>query len=197
MISVDFPGGSVAQLVAAVNKPDGHAFNLLGETEDLATRLPAFSVRNVNPSAFAMALRQLLEPRGITVMPEGPDLFVLRKVATMVRREPVAFESFQLSPYLDKQSVEDIVSAMRTAWELNPANKPEELQLKFHPATRLLLASGSADAIRVASKVLSTLSRTPEKLSNAEQELLQSISDQIRQDQQKRTPTAPAAPGKK
>jgi len=166
-LTLDFPGGSVAQLIATINKPGGPGLNLLGEKDDLAIQLPAFAVRNVHPSAFAQALRQLLEPRGLTVIQEGPDMFVLRKLSTMRGVEPTSFESFQLGSYLEKQSIDDVVGAIRIAWELNPANKPDALQLKFHPPTKLLLVSGTRDAINVASKVISTLAGAPEKVHYA------------------------------
>lgn len=156
-ISIDFPGGTIADLLAKVNQAQGGAFNLLGETEDLAMRLPAFSVRNVSPSSFAKGLSQLLEPKGIMIISEGADMYTLRRVNTLMPQQPAMFESFQIGPFLDKLSVDDIVAAVRTAWELNPANKPDALQLKFHPATKLLLASGSPDAIKVASKVIASL----------------------------------------
>jgi len=164
-ISIDFAGGSIAQLVAMVNKLGGPGFNLIGEKEDLGMELPSFSVRNVTPIAFAMALRQLLEPRGLTVIVEQNEMFVLRRLSTMRGLEPMRFESFQLAPYLEKHSIDEIVAAIRMAWELNPQNKPDALQLKFHPPTKLLLVSGTGEAIMVASKVISTLAGAPEKTS--------------------------------
>jgi hypothetical protein len=166
-ITINFTGGSVADLVALLNKIDAPGFNLIGEKEDLATPLPPFSLRDVSPNAFAMGLRQILEPRGITVMAEGNEMFVLRRLGTLrsPALEPQRFESFQLASYLEKQSIDDIVGAIRAAWELNPQNKPDALQLKFHPPTKLLLVSGSGEAVMIASKVISTLSGAPDKNS--------------------------------
>ena len=169
-ISVDFPGGSLSALSAAIAKTDGAYFNLLGEQADLATELAAFSVRNASPEIFAAALNQLLTPRGLEIKPGGNmingegTVFVVAKTAPRrpATTEPTLFESFQLGPYLGKQSIDDIVGAIRTAWELDPTHKPDALVLKFHPPTKLLLASGSASAIQVARQIITVLPRDSE-----------------------------------
>ena len=170
--NVDFPGGSFAQLVKAVSGPSGFAFNVIGEKADLATELPAFSVRNADSESLANALNQLLQSRGLGISKApGPALADERgqinvPVYVVTRRasfEPTMFDSFQLGPYLEKQSIDDIVMAIRTLWELNPANRPEALQLKFHPPTKLLLVSGTPSAIMATGKVISTLAGGPEK----------------------------------
>lgn len=166
-LTINFSGGTVADLVAVLNRIEAPGFNLIGEKEDLATALPPFSLRDVSSGAFAMGLRQILEPRGITVMSEGNEMFVLRRLGSLrsPAMEPQRFESYQLASYLEKQSIDDIVGAIRAAWELNPQNKSEALQLKFHPPTKLLLVSGSGEAVNIASKVISTLAGAPEKTS--------------------------------
>jgi hypothetical protein len=167
-ISVDFPGGTIADLNTAIAKAGGMYFNLVGEKSELATAVPAFSIRNASPDAFAMALNQLLSARGLSVSAAGnmggPNaVFVLAK-GRAGHTEPTIFNSFQLGPYLEKQSVDDIVTAIRTLWELKPGNNSDALQLKFHPPTKLLLVSGSPEAITVASTVISNLAG-PDKTS--------------------------------
>lgn len=202
-LNLNFTGGTVADLVALLNKLDAPGFNLMGEREDMAAPLPAFSLREVSPGAFAMALKQLLEPRGLTVMAEQNEMFVLRKTSTLRAAEPTMFESFQLAPFLGEQSIEDIVAAIRTAWELNPQNKPEALQLKFHPPTKLLLVSGTPMATMVASKVISTLAKTPE-IKPTDAERRQAVADEVARRRQERDKASghksaapPPASGKK
>jgi hypothetical protein len=159
-VTVDFGGGTVADFVTAASKSGGASFNLIGEKADLATTLPSFSLRDVEPSSVAGALNLLLSQKGLSITQTG-GAFVLMRGNPQVARESAVFESFQLAPYLEKQSIDDIVGAIRTAWDLNPANKADALQLKYHPATSLLLVSGSRDAINTTVKVVAALKRAP------------------------------------
>ncbi|MDO8542724.1 MAG: hypothetical protein Q7S40_19965 [Opitutaceae bacterium] len=206
LTTIDFPGGTLAQLVKSISGASESHFNLVGETADLATELPAFSIRNADTEAVANALGLLLNGRGLSIIraPQqrsGPNPSDIPVYVLMKRSgDTNAFESFQLGPYLEKQSVDDIVSAVRTAWELQPQNKPEALQLKFHPATSLLLVSGTPGAIAVASKVISTLSGPPEKTKTervqAERDRLQAVSAEVVRRRQEREKGMDKAGGK-
>jgi len=165
-ISIDFSGGTLGELLTAVNKIGGAGLNVIGEPTDLNTAIPAFSIRFVTPSALAVAINQFIYPRGLglnaATTGRAPEIFVLTK-GTVNRREDTKFESFQLSPFIGQQSVDDIVTAIRDAWQLTPGNRPDSLQLKFHPPTSILLASGTEDAIITARKVIGTLRPNPPK----------------------------------
>jgi hypothetical protein len=174
IFNVDFPGGSLDQLIKSISSANAAIFNVVGEKADLATTIPGFSLRNADSESLANALNQLIAPRGLNISraqgpsfvgPRGPasgpansSIYVLSRRSAIDRP---AFDSFQLAPFLEKQTIDDIVTAIRTLWELNPANRPEALQLKFHPPTKLLLVSGTPEAIAVASKVISRLEGAP------------------------------------
>ena len=162
LINLDFPGGTVAELVATTAKTEGGTFNLIGEKADMAAELPPFSLRNAEPQALAVALDSLLKARGLEVGGSS-NLFVLRK-----RSHPEApaapknfVESFPLTSQLEFQSVDDIVDAIRMAWQLDPAHDPAALRLKFHPATKLLFVSGTGEAIGLAHSVIINLKQPP------------------------------------
>ena len=163
LISIDFAGGSVAQLVTTIAKTNSGIFNVLGEETDLQTRLPPFSVRQVSPSALGQAIAQLMSPHGLMLWTIDRTTFVLRRDSNIAyqqnqaARESSQFASIPLAAYLEHQSIDDIVGAIRAAWELSPLHKPADLQLKFHPPTKLLLASGSNDAINIVRQVIATL----------------------------------------
>jgi hypothetical protein len=167
VISVDFPGGTIAEFVALVAKSGGSSFNLIGEKVDFACPLPPFSVRDADIAAVANALNILLASKGLAIIPTSGGaggVYALMKGNAPVPtagRDPVLFDTFQLAPFLANQSVDDIVDAIRGAWELNPANKADALKIKYHPQTTLLLVSGSQAAINVASKVIDNLKRVP------------------------------------
>lgn len=68
---------------------------------------------------------------------------------------------YQLGPYLDGGSlrVEDITTAVETAWKMLETPKPPTL--KFHKETRLLIAVGPADRLSIIDEVLAQLSPAP------------------------------------
>lgn len=169
VFNIDFPGGSIDQLVKSISTAGGGTFNVVGEKADLATEIPAFSLRNADGESLANALSQLVVPRGLNIIrapgpnfgPKGPTNF---PIYVLVKRNAIdrpMTKSFQVGPYLDKQSVDDIVVAIRTLWELNPGNRPEALQIKYHPPTKLLLVSGTPEAIMAAAEVISNLAIPP------------------------------------
>jgi hypothetical protein len=207
LISVDFPGGTFADLLKAITNSGGVAFNVVGEKAVLATDLPAFSIRNALPLSVAAALNQLIAPRGLNLLNPGnysPEVYVLSERRPASFNEPVVFDSFQLASYLEKQGIDDIVGAIHTAWELNSVHKADALQLKFHPPTKLLLVSGSPEAVNIARQVVSTLMGAPEKgpITNsatpaatmspqaAEQIRLDAVAREVEQRKAKRGDTA-------
>ncbi|HVS52070.1 MAG TPA: hypothetical protein VHD62_06910 [Opitutaceae bacterium] len=158
-LSIDFVGGSVADLLATLAK-NGTRFNLLANNEEMATPLPAFSVRNALPTGLAKALDQLVHARGLSVEQTGSGPIGAEPVFVLIRPlrpSNTIFESFQMEPYLQKHSIQDIIDAIRTAWTMNPAHGADELQVKFHPPTKLLLASGSPAGIELARQVVNSL----------------------------------------
>lgn len=172
LINIDFPGGTLAELVAAIARSNETTFNVVGETADLATEIPPLSLRNADHESVAQALNQLMSMRGLSLIrttqqtimgPCGPINMPVYALLRRAANEPVMSQSFQLGPYLEKQSIDDIIGAIRALWELNPANRPQTLQLKFHPPTKLLLVSGSPNAISAATQLISTLAREPDK----------------------------------
>lgn len=177
LVTVDFPGGPVSALIAAIQKFSGAGgFNVIGEKADLAIELPPFSMRNADVSALASALSGVLQPRGYQLVPNGRSqspVFTLRKLfsyeAANFEDRTSKFQSFQLGPYLEYQSVDDIVGAVRTAWELDPTHNPGALRLKFHPPTGILLVSGPPSGIEAVSIVLGQLRRSTEQFPKSNQ----------------------------
>ncbi len=170
-VNVNFSGGSISAFIAAAEKGGYDGFNVVAEKNDLTLELPPFTIHNADPSALAAALDGLLRPRGYTLqpiatrmLPGQAPVFVLRKLNPneIDHRLASDFQSFQLAPYLEYQSVDDIVGAIRAAWELDPARKPDNLRLKFHPPTGILLVSAARDGINIVSATLAQLRRSPE-----------------------------------
>ncbi len=166
-ISVDFPGGTLNDLLALIAKNPEVSLSVInaGEPADLATPVPAFVLRNTTAPTILQVLARLLNPRGLELSPvSGDDNSV---VALLVRHDPARpgpvrappteFESFQLGPFLGETSVDDVVAAIRTAWELDPHHDASALRLKFHPPTSILLVSGPREGLSMAMKIISQL----------------------------------------
>ncbi len=203
IFNVDFPGGTIEQLVKAISADGSAIFNVVGEKADLATPIPAFSLRNADGESLSNAINQMIAARGLNLnRAQGPSMsgrqgLINYPIYVLTRRNVIdrpASASFQLGRYLEKQSIDDIVTAIRTLWELNPANRPEALQLKYHPATKLLLASGTPEAIDVAGKVIATLAGPPPVDPVAEQKRLEGVADEVlrRREVREKSGQAPA-----
>lgn len=160
LLTIDFPGGSIAQFVAKVSESGATPFNVVGEKADLATQLPPFSVRNAELTAVASALSRMVAMHGLILMATTPDetntVYTVGKMASF-EVGPKAFKSFQMAPYLQTQPIDAIVDAIRVAWQLDAGHDPKALELKYHPATTLLLASGPSEAVVLVDKVISSL----------------------------------------
>jgi len=66
----------------------------------------------------------------------------------------------QLEPYLDRFAVEDIITAIRTGWQLAGMVNPEP-KVKFHEETKLLIVAGDPQQVEVVTQVLNSLNVPP------------------------------------
>ncbi len=80
---------------------------------------------------------------------------------------------FQLAPYLQEHTVEDITTAIQTGWKMLKVNPAP--QLSFHEETKLLIAVGSAEHIAQIPQVLQQLqldnSSAVEKIARLQEDL--------------------------
>lgn len=168
-VNLDFHGGPLGSLLVLMSR-ENSGFNVIGEKVDLNVELPPFSLRNANPTSVATAVGGILMPRGYMLQPAGGiavgqlPVYYLRKLSpNEVQQAGLSqFRSFQLGQYLEQQSVDDIVGAIRAAWELDPAHVATALRLKFHPPTGILLVSGPTEGVYTVETVLTQLRRGPD-----------------------------------
>jgi len=162
VISIDFPGGPVSQFTAAWANADNR-MNIIADQVDLSSTLPAFSLRNTYSEEISQVLRILLRERGIELTQVGPETDILTKFRPEQHFNNRQFESVNLSPFLDSLTVDAIVDAIRTACAMDPNLGADALQLKYHPATKLLLVSGPNAGFPIFDRVMNTLQRSPQK----------------------------------
>jgi hypothetical protein len=182
LINIVFPGGSVAELVSAINRSEGTSFNLIAEKSHQEVQLPSFTLRNADPASLAVALNGLLRSRELTINLAGSNIFVLTKSASPTSAyAPAAptFQAYQLAPYLANLSVEDITDAISAAWASDAAHDPKLVRFKYHPTTKLLFVYGPPEAINIATQVIPQLN--PTATARARYEYLRSPTDPLLQ----------------
>jgi hypothetical protein len=177
LLTIRSGGGPLSAFLAAASNDFERTFNLInaGDRADLETELPPFVLRNVTWETVISVLDNFLQSRGLNlrfVGGDSPNPSLAKSVVCVLRHtdnaldakrwsQPV-FESFQLDEYIGaQQSIEVIVDAIRTAWELDPAHDTKALRLKFHPATKILLVSGPTPATGIAKQVVAGLRKNP------------------------------------
>jgi hypothetical protein len=69
--------------------------------------------------------------------------------------QPRAVRFYQLAPYLETYKVEDITTAIQTAWKMLGETSPPTIN--FHKDTKLLIAVGEADKLKLIDSVLAQL----------------------------------------
>jgi hypothetical protein len=177
-ISVDFPGGSLAQLLGAISNQSGSVpFNMIASNDALALAVPAFSVRNAGPRDLALALDQLLVGYVVDFPTDkaerdGQPIFTIR-ASESVRQEssepkqlPSKATSYPVTQLLQAQiPIDKVIDSINAAWTLDPVNKPDDLKVKYHEATGILLISARDDrALKLVDRMIGSLREQAEYL---------------------------------
>lgn len=187
--NLDFPGGTPQQLVEAIEKATGEPLNAIIHEQDKDVVLPALKMRQVTVADLFTAMEQASRrtetqitgtyfsnfsggtPHSQYTTMETSAGF--RKVGTVwiftnKRAVPppdtvlVKTRFYQLDPYLAGHTIEDITTAIQTAWKMMAENKMSRnrnsaTELKFHKETGLLIAVGDAAQVQVIDDVLNAL----------------------------------------
>ena len=211
--NLDFPGGTPAELVKAIEKATGKPLNAIIPTEDADIQLPPLKMNDViAPQLFAAleaASRKTVAVQtgnfgnsystfttdyGFTTA-DSPvsdtSIWYFRaekpSLPPVVSTEKIC-RFYSLAPYLDRGfTVDDITTAVQTGWKMAGIIAPP--QLDYHKETKLLIAFGDPNELGTISQVLQTL---PESGYSP------SVETQIRQlqkqvDELKKEHSAPAS----
>ncbi|MES2696766.1 MAG: hypothetical protein V4773_25080, partial [Verrucomicrobiota bacterium] len=126
LVTIDFPGGSLANLLENLKGPETTSFNVIspGGPDFLDAELPAFSLRNANLILVAKVVGSLLEMNRLNLRvldDSGPNAVVCvltRKDLESANPPPPAnFEAIQLYEHIfGEQTIDVIVDAIRTGW---------------------------------------------------------------------------------
>jgi hypothetical protein len=184
--NLDFPGGTPAELVKAIEKATGKSLNAIIPTEDADIQLPPLKMNDVVAPQLFYALRAASE-KTVAVQNQGfgnPYSQVTTDYGFETSDRPITDTSiwyfhadkpslpqvvstekicrfYSLAPYLDRGfSVDDITTAIQTGWKMAGVTSPPELD--YHKETKLLIAYGEPDQLKTIDSVLASLPPTNE-----------------------------------
>jgi hypothetical protein len=182
--NLDFPGGTPAELVKAIQKATGKPLNVIIPTEDADIQLPPLKMNDVvAPQLFTalevasrktVALQNFNFPNSYSQFTteygfktaDGPisDTSIWYFHAEKPNLPPVISEAkvcrfYFLEPYLDRGfTVDDITTAIQTGWKM--MGEKETPEISFHKETKLLIAVGEPDKLAVIDNVLNALAQS-------------------------------------
>jgi hypothetical protein len=179
--NLDFPGGTPAELVKAIENATGKPLNAIIPTEDADIQLPPLKMNDVvTPQLFAAleaasrktvavqnqmfgnSYSQVTTDYGFKTS-DNPitDTSIWYFHAEKPTLPPVVSNEricrfYQLASYLDRGfTVDDVTTAVQTGWKMAGVNPPPELN--YHKETKLLIAYGQPDDLNIIQSVLQSL----------------------------------------
>jgi hypothetical protein len=183
--SLDFPGGTPQALAKMIESASGTPLNAIIPPEYADTMLPPLKMRSVTVpdlfNALIQASRKTIpiatsyardsfgerqysytyQNSSFGFRTEGkprPDsvwYFYVDQRAEPIRHAPSECRFFQLGGYLESYKIDDITTAIETGWKML-GEKPYP-QLSFHKDTKLLIAVGEPEKLRLIDSVLEQL----------------------------------------
>jgi len=151
---LSFPGGSLPELVAALEKAGGRKINVMLPPETAHVVVPRLSLTGVDAEAVFRSLNILLnEPRAVGQFGHTGNIWVYQALPE-VKQSRVFFVGFLLAKF----SIEDLTTAIRTAWNME-SNQPDG-ELKFHKDTQLLFARATSAQLEMVHAVLGELAKS-------------------------------------
>jgi hypothetical protein len=188
---LNFGGGTPAELVEAIEGATKEPLNAVIRDEDKDVALPALKVRQVTVEDLFGALEQASRRRVAQVtgtyfsgfggkgaqsqyqiaetsygFKRQGNLWVFRfeKPVTPPDSVPSRARFYQLDAYLTRYTIDDITTAIQTAWRMTSQKAAIAQSLKFHEQTKLLIAVGEESELQVIDDVLKALLPTTDAL---------------------------------
>jgi len=209
--NLDFPGGTPAALVKAIEKGTGKPLNTIIADEDAHVQLPPLKMNHVDVAQLFQAL-EAASRKDVNVYNQGfhsvqttgysfrtasgnlSDDSIWYFYVSKVTLPPVISSQricrfYSLSPYLNRGfTVDDITTAIQTGWKMAGVTPPPELN--YHKETKLLIAFGEPNQLQTIQDVLNTLPQTQYNLPTLDHQVKE-LQDQIAQLRAKMAPPAP------
>ncbi len=176
--SLDFPGGTAKDLIAAIQESSGEPVNVIISSENKDVRIAPIKVKGVTVrellSAVTMAgsRNQTVDANGHAVQTSYAFLQESRDgiwvfSSNRAPEKPNYCRFYQLAELLgENYKVEDITTAIQTGWKLLKVATPPEL--KFHAETKLLIAVGHQEDLVLIDSVLTELHKAVSKSAKSQ-----------------------------
>ncbi len=176
---LNFPGGSAQELIAALSEASGQPVNaIIPESADRFV-MPPLNLHNVTVDQVLPLLRfenSVFDARMKSYHNSSYSWRRADVVWTMIVDVPPEPIPLQYTVYplfignmLTSYSIEDITTAIDTAWSLNNAGS-DESQLLFHPETSILLIKGTQQELEIMEKVILTMKNGQDHLDRIKRE---------------------------
>ncbi len=147
-----FSGGTPAALVAALERATGTKPNVLVPPRLAQTRLPKMELHNVTVNNVFVALNLLTSDEAPIRWLPSDNVWVLQSKPQSLRTQV-----FYVGDLLQKFKIDDLNTAILTAWKLDGNDVQPEL--KYHQETQLLLARADAHQLSLVNELLTELRR--------------------------------------
>jgi hypothetical protein len=170
---LDFPGGNPKKFVAAIEKAMHKPLNTIVPDDCNDVQIPPLKMSDVTVKELFKALRmasvrtviipvgngysQIATTYGFETQGNGDNTVWYFQVQKPTEPPPIKdiCRFYQLEPLLEKNKIEDITTAIQSGWEMLHVTKVP--QLKFHPETKLLIAVGTEENLKIIESVLEQL----------------------------------------
>ena len=163
-INVDFSGGTLEDLLATIKGDNAVSINVVASMAAREAEIPELDLRHVRVPDMMDALDGLGH---LVIGQAGDNLYFIRQ--RDVGQEQRQVRIYDIRALATKEhdlaisfAVEDIVTALTTAWEMDRDEGPRP-DLKFHQETHLLVVYGNSAQQEIAKSVL-------EKLQNSQKD---------------------------
>jgi hypothetical protein len=160
------PGGRRTDVSQGMREATGEVPNVMIAPTMRDVQLPSFELQNVTMNDVFQALNGLSQSTGGTWQLSGSSeaIWVLNPTPKPSTIPVAGFQPlpskrqcriFPLSRYLNDYTIDDITTAVQTAWGM--VGEESDPQLKFHKDTHLLIAVGSDQQLAIMQEVLNSL----------------------------------------
>lgn len=165
-IDIDFPGGSIRSFLDSIMRTNGFCPNVVVSDEAADLKLPAIRLHTVTLYEAIQAIENLgvLDDCKIEVK---TDRNVMTIMAFHVGQKPQKKKSdlrvFDVSRAITEHyGIDDIVTAVTTAWKMQAGDDDPVAELKYHKETNLLIAVGDVQDLRLVENVIVELATAKE-----------------------------------
>ena len=170
---LDFPGGNPKEFVAAIEKAMNKPLNAIIPDDCNDVQIPPLKMSDVTVKELFKALQmaslkyvsfpsgngysRMATTYGFETQGNGDNTVWYFRAEKPMEPPPIKdiCRFYQLEPLLEKNKIEDITTAIQSGWEMLHVTKVP--QLKFHPETKLLIAVGSEENLKIIESVLEQL----------------------------------------